>query len=268
MLERASNAGSGAAGYYLGRMYRDGLGVKSDDAKALDFAQRGAYRGNRLRRTCSATSCWRGAERSRMTRRRSAGTCAPPTTAIRGPRTTPGYMLESGRGLKSPDITRAITYYLRAIDDGVPPAGNALANLYRNGKGVQRTSTRRFAGIDGLRSAAIRTPRCRSATCTRPGRGARTTTCAHSSSTGARRSRTTRWALNNVGYFYEFGRAVPMNLNEAAVWYSARRAARRSHCARRTSAACRRSCATCSPRRAADPVSRPEAGCPARGPGW
>ncbi len=47
-LERAAGSGSGAATYYLARMFRDGLGVKRDDAKALAVAQKGAARGNSL----------------------------------------------------------------------------------------------------------------------------------------------------------------------------------------------------------------------------
>jgi len=47
-LRTAYGKGSGLAAYYLARMYRDGQGVKADDARALEWALKGADRGNAL----------------------------------------------------------------------------------------------------------------------------------------------------------------------------------------------------------------------------
>jgi TPR repeat protein len=219
MLERASNAGSGAAGYYLGRMYRDGLGVKSDDAKALDFAQRGAYRGNPLAENLLGNLLLAGRGTKQDDEKAlgwylRAADHGNPWAAHNA-----GYMLESGRGLKSPDITRAITYYLRAIDDGVPPAGNALANLYRNGKGVaadvnQAFRWYRWAAERGDPNAEVSLGNMYAT-----GQGAAHDDVRAFELYRRAAEQNNAMGLNNVGYFYEFGRAVPMNLNEAAVWY-------------------------------------------------
>jgi len=219
MLERASNAGSGAAGYYLGRMYRDGLGVKSDDAKALDFAQRGAYRGNPLAENLLGNLVLAGRGTKQDDEKAlgwylRAADHGNPWAAHNA-----GFMLESGRGLKSPDVTRAITYYLRAIDDGVPPAGNALGNLYRNGKGVAPDVNQAFRWYRWAAERGDANAQVSLGTMYATGQGAPHDDARAFELYRRAAEQNNAMGMNNVGYFYEFGRAVAMNLNEAAAWY-------------------------------------------------
>jgi len=219
MLERAASAGSGAAGYYLGRMYRDGLGVKADDAKAFEFAERGAWRGNPLAENLLGTLLQAG----RGTKQDDAQALGwylraadhgNPWGAYNA-----GWMLENGRGVKAPDPPRAISYYLRAIDDGIAMAGNALGNLYRSGKGVPQNQDQAFRWFRWAADRGDANAQVSLGTMYASGQGAPRDDVRAFELFRRAADQSNAMAINNVGYFYEFGRAVPLNLNEAATWY-------------------------------------------------
>jgi TPR repeat protein len=219
MLERAMSAGSGGAGYYLSRMYRDGLGVTKDDAKALAFAQRGAFRGNALAENLlgNLLSAGRGAaqdDAQALGWYFRAADHGNPWGALNA-----GYMLENGRGAKSPDITRAISYYQRAIDDNIAPAGNALGNLYRNGKGVPQDVNRAFQWYKWAADRGDANAQISLGFMYANGQGAPRDDARAFELYRRAADQNSAVGINNVGYFYEFGRFVPMNLNEAASWY-------------------------------------------------
>jgi TPR repeat protein len=219
MLERAASAGSGAAGYYLARMYRDGLGVKADDPKALAFARAGAGRRNPLAENMvgNLLSAGRGAPRDdekALGWYLRAADHGNPWGAFNA-----AWMIENGRGTRQSDVPKAIDYYRRATDDGIAPAGNALGNLYRNGRGVPQDYAR---ALQWYRWAADR------------GDGNAQVSLGFMYANGQAVARDDARALelyrraaeqnnpvgvNNVGYFHEFGRAVPVDLNQAATWY-------------------------------------------------
>ena len=219
MLERASSAGSGAAGYYLGRMYRDGLGVKSDDAKALDFAQRGAYRGNPLAENLLGNLLLGGRGTKQDDEKALGWYLRAADHGNPWGAHNAGFMLENGRGVKTPDVARAVTYYLRAADDGVPPAGNALGNLYRNGKGVPQDFAQAYRWFRWAADRGDGNAQVSLGTLYATGQGvARDDSRAFELYRRAA-DQNNAMGMNNVGYFLEFGRGVPMNLNDAVAWY-------------------------------------------------
>ena len=219
MLERAVGKGSGAAGYYLARMFRDGLGVKNDDAKALEFAQRGAWRGNALAENLvgNLLSAGRGGKQDDAQalgwyfRAADHGNSWGALNA--------GFMLENGRGVKQADVARAIEYYRRAIDDNIAPAGNALGNLYRNGKGVPQDIGRAFGWYKWAADRGDANAQVSLGYMYANGQGAPRDDARAFELYRRAADQNSAVGINNVGYFYEFGRAVPMNLNEAAAWY-------------------------------------------------
>ena len=116
------------------------------------------------------------------------------------------------------DIPRAMDYYRRAADDGLAVAGTALANLYRAGRGVPTDIPKafgwyRWAADKGDERADVARVSLRRGA----GRAARRRPGARALSPRAEQNHP--GAINNVGYFLEFGRAGPMDLKEAATWY-------------------------------------------------
>jgi TPR repeat protein len=218
-LERALSAGSGGAGYYLSRMFRDGLGLKQDDSKALSYAQKGAARGNVQSETMMGWLLYNAKNITKDEVRAfgwylRAADHGDPWAAYDA-----GLMYESGYAGKPGDLAKAVDYYRRAADLGVAPAGNALGNLYASGRGVRQDAAKafqwyRWAADKGDANAQV--------------------SLGYMYANGQATARDDAKAfelykraadqnnasgVNNVGYFHEFGRAVPLNLNEAAVWY-------------------------------------------------
>ncbi|MGH8802869.1 MAG: toll/interleukin-1 receptor domain-containing protein, partial [Casimicrobiaceae bacterium] len=117
-LRGAADAGNGAAAYYLARMYRDGLGVRSDPARALAWAERGASLGNAFAQNMAGLL--RDARRASAADDKAA-LAAYLDAAAQGlawGAFNAGYLMESGRGVAEPDPVRAFEYYRRAADDG------------------------------------------------------------------------------------------------------------------------------------------------------
>lgn len=219
MLEKAANAGSAGAGYYLGRMFRDGLGVKKDDAKAYAFVQKSARQGNPLAENALGYMLGngRGAKQDDAQALGWYLRAADHGSALAAYNV--GTMLEAGRGVRQSDIQRAIDYYRRATDEGIAVAGNALGNLYRNGRGIavdialasywfrwaaDRGDANAQVSLGYLYSVGQGVPRD-------DGRALELYRRAADQNHPA--------GVNNVGYFYENGRGVPADLNQAAAWY-------------------------------------------------
>jgi TPR repeat protein len=218
-LERALSAGSGGAGYYLSRMFRDGLGLKQDDGKALSYAQKGAARGNVQSETMMGWLLYNAKNITRDEARAfgwylRAADHGDPWAAYDA-----GLMYESGYAGKPGDLSKAVDYYRRAADLGVAPAGNALGNLYASGRGVRQDAAKafqwyRWAADKGDANAQVSLGYMYAngqATARDDARAFELYKRAADQNNAS--------GVNNVGYFHEFGRAVPLNLNEAAAWY-------------------------------------------------
>lgn len=222
-LRRAADAGNGAAAYYLARMYRDGLGVRVDRARALAWAEKGAARGNALAQNMvGLLRDARGAGASDDQAALAAWLDAAGQGLAWGAFNA-GYFLESGRGVSRPDPARAFDYYRRAADDGNAAAGNAIGDLYRSGRGVPQDPKRAIAWYEWAADRGSAAAQLTLGYLYANGNGVR------QDDTRAVRlyERASRQnlpgALNNLGYMYEYGRGVTRNLAEAALLY--RRAA-------------------------------------------
>ncbi|MBS0327966.1 MAG: toll/interleukin-1 receptor domain-containing protein [Proteobacteria bacterium] len=222
-LRRAADAGNGAAAYYLARMYRDGLGVRRDPPRALEWAEKGAALGNALAQNMvGLLRDARGASVADDKAALAAWLDAAGQGLAWGAFNA-GYFLESGRGVGHPDPARAFEYYRRAADDGNAAAGNAIGDLYRAGRGVPQDLNRavawyRWAADRGSAAAQLTLGYLYA-----NGQGVTADDAravelyeraAHQGLPGA---------LNNLGFMYEHGRGVAHDLGEAAILY--RRAA-------------------------------------------
>ncbi len=219
LLEKSASAGSGAAAFYLGRMYRDGLGVKKDDAKAFAFVERGALHGNALAENSMGFHLGYG-RGTKQDDARALGwyfRSADHGYAIGA--YNAGSMLEAGRGVRQSDIPRAIDYYRRAADEGIALAGNALGNLYRTGRGIptdmgQAIYWYRWAADRGEPNAQNQLGYIYA-----NGQGLAQDDARALELYRRAADQNHANAVNNVAYFYEFGRAVPADLHTAAAMY-------------------------------------------------
>lgn len=223
LLRQAAGRGNGAAAYYLARMYRDGLGVRSDPARAQEWAERGAKLGNALAQNMVGLL---GATRGASVAADRAALAAYLDAASQGlawGAFNAGYMLESGRGVAKPDPARAFEFYRQAADDGNAAAGNAIGDLYRAGRGVPQDAKRaiawyRWASDRGSAAAQLTLGYLYANAKGVPQDDAHAVTLYQRA---ARQN--LPGALNNLGFMYEYGRGVARNPGEAASLY--RRAA-------------------------------------------
>jgi hypothetical protein len=218
-LERALSSGSGGAGYYLARMFRDGLGVKQDDAKALAYAQKGAARGNVQSETMVGWLLYNSKNITKDEERAfgwylRAADHGDPWAAYDA-----GLMYESGYAGKAGDMSKAVDYYRRAADLGVAPAGNALGNLYASGRGVRQDFGKAFQWYRWAADKGDSNAQVSLGFMYANGQATQRDDVKAFELYKRAADQNNATGLNNVGYFYEFGRAVPLNLNEAAAWY-------------------------------------------------
>ena len=222
-LRRAADAGNGAAAYYLARMYRDGLGVRSDPARALAWAEKGASLGNALAQNMvGLLRAARGGDPADDKAALAAWLDAAGQGLAWGAFNA-GYFLESGRGVAHPDPVLAFEYYRRAADDGNPAAGNAIGDLYRSGRGVPQDLKRAIAWYGWAADRGSAAAQLTLGYLYANGQGV-TADDARAVDLYERAARQNLpGALNNLGFMVEHGRGVPRNLAEAASLY--RRAA-------------------------------------------
>ncbi|MGE5088990.1 MAG: toll/interleukin-1 receptor domain-containing protein [Candidatus Levyibacteriota bacterium] len=218
-LSSALHAGNGAAAYYLARMYRDGLGVHRDPARALAWAEEGAARGNALAQNMAGLLEDSGAGGRRDDKAALASYLAAADAGLAWGAFNAGYFYESGRGLAQPDASRAFEYYRRAADDGNAAAGNAIGDLFRTGRGVPQDLDRaiqwyRWAADRGNAAANLSLGYLYANGQGVPQDDARAVELYRHA---ARQS--LPGALNNLGYMYEYGRGVPIDLDRAASYY-------------------------------------------------
>ncbi len=224
-LRSALRAGNGAAAYYLARMYRDGLGVHADPAKALAWAEQGAARGNALAQNMVGLLEDAGRGMPRDDKAALASYLAAADQGLAWGAFNAGYFYESGRGLAQPDASKAFEYYRRAADDGNAAAGNAIGDLYRTGRGVPQDRGRavqwyRWAADRGSAAASLSLGYMYA-----NGQGVRQDDSEAVELYKHAARQHLPGALNNLGYMYEYGRGVPMDLDRAASYY--RRAVQR-----------------------------------------
>ena len=218
-LRSALQAGNGAAAYYLARMYRDGLGVHRDPAKALAWAEEGASRGNALARNMVGLLEDSGRGGQRNDKAALASYLAAADAGLAWGAFNAGYFYESGRGLAQPDAAKAFEYYRRAADDGNAAAGNAIGDLFRTGRGVPQDPDRavqwyRWAADRGSAAANLSLGYLYANGQGVPQDDARAVELYRHA---ARQS--LPGALNNLGYMYEYARGVPLDLDRAASYY-------------------------------------------------
>ncbi|MBU6485497.1 MAG: sel1 repeat family protein [Betaproteobacteria bacterium] len=218
-LRSALRAGNGAAGYYLARMYRDGLGVHADPARALRWAEEGAARGNALAQNMVGLLEDAGHGLRRDDKAALASYLAAADQGLAWGAFNAGYFYESGRGRAQPDASTAFEYYRRAADDGNAAAGNAIGDLYRTGRGVPQDRDRaaqwyRWAADRGSAAASLSLGYMYA-----NGQGVRQDDGEAVELYQHAARQQLPGALNNLGYMYEYGRGVPMDLERAASYY-------------------------------------------------
>ncbi|HMA32127.1 MAG TPA: toll/interleukin-1 receptor domain-containing protein [Casimicrobiaceae bacterium] len=224
-LVSALRAGNGAAGYYLARMYRDGLGVHRDPPRALAWAEEGAAHGNALAQNMVGLLEDAGQRTQGDDKAALASYLEAADEGLSWGAFNAGYFYESGRGLAEPDPARAFEYYRRAADDGNAAAGNAIGDLYRTGRGVPQDPDRaiqwyRWASDRGSAAASLSLGYLYANGQGLPQDDAKAVELYRRA---ARQH--LPGALNNLGYMYEYARGVPLDLDRAASYY--RRAAER-----------------------------------------
>lgn len=217
-LRDAYTHGSGLAAHYLALMYANGQGVKQDDAKALEWALRGAARGDAHAQNYAGflLGSGRGAKKDDAQAFELFMRAAEQGLGLAAYNVGVNYA--NGRGTH-PDAQKAVDYYRRASDLGEPLAGNALGDMYRFGKGV---------GLDLNRAAYW----YRIAAERGDASGSNNLGFLYINGQGVpvddRRAvelfrhaadLNNASALNNLGYMYETGRGVGMDLNFAMTLY-------------------------------------------------
>ena len=218
-LRAALQAGNGAAAYYLARMYRDGLGVHSDPARALAWAEQGAARGNALAQNMVGLLEDSGRGTARDDKAALASYLAAADEGLAWGAFNAGWFYESGRGLAQPDAAKAFEYYRRAADDGNAAAGNAIGDLYRTGRGVPQDPNRavqwyRWAADRGSAAASLSLGYMYA-----NGQGVTADDAAAVELYRHAARQNLPGALNNLGYMYEYARGVPLDLDRAASYY-------------------------------------------------
>ena len=218
-LSAALRAGNGAAAYYLARMYRDGLGVRSDPVRALAWAEEGAARGNALAQNMVGLLEDSGRGTARDDKAALASYLAAADEGLAWGAFNAGWFYESGRGLAQPDAAKAFEYYRRAADDGNAAAGNAIGDLYRTGRGVPQDQSRavqwyRWAADRGSAAASLSLGYMYA-----NGQGVPADDAVAVELYRHAARQNLPGALNNLGYMYEYARGVPLDLDRAASYY-------------------------------------------------
>lgn len=218
-LRAALHAGNGAAAYYLARMYRDGLGVRSDPARALAWAEEGAARGNALAQNMVGLLEDSGRGTLRDDKAALASYLAAADAGFAWGAFNAGWFYESGRGLAQPDAAKAFEYYRRAADDGNAAAGNAIGDLFRTGRGVPQDAGRavqwyRWAADRGSAAASLSLGYMYA-----NGQGVPADDAVAVELYRHAARQNLPGALNNLGYMYEYARGVPLDLDRAASYY-------------------------------------------------
>ena len=119
----------------LGWLYRNGLGVAQDYAKAREWYEKAAAKGDASAMTnlgllYATVMAWR-----RTTPRRASGTRRPLPRATRAPWPTSAVLYDNGQGVAQ-DYAKAREWYEKAAAKGDASAMSNLGLLYHNGQGV------------------------------------------------------------------------------------------------------------------------------------
>jgi TPR repeat protein len=217
-LRSAAQHGSGLAADYMAAMYFNGNGVKQDDAKALEWALRGAKLGNAHAQNYAGylLASGRGAKQDDEHALQWYMKAADQGFAPAADNVASFYA--DGRVVTA-DPLKAVEYYRRAYDLGDARAGNALGDMYRLGRGVGLDINR---AAEWYKLAAAR------------GDAAASTTLGYLYATGQgvaaddlravalyrhAADLNNATAINNLGNMYENGRGVPLDLNMAMSLY-------------------------------------------------
>jgi TPR repeat protein len=217
-LHSAAQHNSGLAAYYLAAMYFYGNGVKQDDAKALDWALRGAKLGDVRAQNYVGflLATGRGAKQDEEQALRWYSIAADKgfgTAAYNA-----GLAYANGRGTRA-DPQKAVDYYRRAVDQGEPLAGNALGDMYRFGKGVGLDLNRaanwyKVAADRGDAGASVNLGNMYA-----NGQGVAVDEQRAVALYRHAADLNNPMGINNLGNSYENGRGVPVDLNMALSLY-------------------------------------------------
>jgi len=217
-LVSAARRGSGLAAFYMAAMYFNGNGVKQDDAKALDWALRGAKLGDVHAQNYVGylLGSGRGAKQDEEQSLRWYMTAADQGFAPASYNV--GLDYANGKGTRA-DPQKAVEYYRRALDQGEALAGNALGDMYRLGRGVGLDLNR---AAYWYKQAADKGDATASTTlgwlyATGQGVAADDQRAVALYQHAADLNNPT--AINNLGNMYENGRGVVADLNKAMTLY-------------------------------------------------
>ena len=217
-LHSAVQHGSGLAAHYLALMYANGNGVKQDDAKALDWALRGAKLGDAHAQNYAGYLLGNGRGAKKDDEQAFILHLKAADQGLGAAAYNVAVYYANGRGTRA-DAQKAVEYYRRAYDLGDALAGNALGDMFRYGRGVGLDMTR---AAQWYKLAADR------------GDAAASTNLGYLYAMGQGVALDDRRAvglyqhaadlnnpsgINNLGYMYENGRGVPVDLNMAVALY-------------------------------------------------
>jgi TPR repeat protein len=217
-LRSAAQHGSGLAAYYMAAMYFYGNGVEQNDAKALEWAYRGAKLGDVHSQNYVGylLGNGRGAKQDDVQALRWYMAAADQGYGTAA--TNVALFYANGRGTRA-DPIKAVEYYRRALDLGEGTAGNALGDMYRLGRGVgldlNRAAYWYRQGADKGDAAASTTLGWLYAT----GQGVAVDDQRAVALYQHGADLNNASALNNLGNMYENGRGVPLDLNKAMALY-------------------------------------------------
>jgi TPR repeat protein len=217
-LRSAAQHGSGLAAYYMAAMYFYGNGVEQNDAKALDWALRGAKLGDVHAQNYVGylLGSGRGAKQDEVQALRwylAAADQGYGTAA-----SNVGLYYANGRGTRA-DPQKAVEYYRRALDLGEGLAGNALGDMYRLGRGVGLDINRAayWYKLGADKGDAESSTNLGNLYLNGQGVVADDQRAAALFRHAADLNNSS--AINNLGYMYENGRGLPIDLNMAMSLY-------------------------------------------------
>jgi TPR repeat protein len=221
-LRSAAQHNSGLAAYYMAAMYFNGNGVKQDDAKALEWALRGARLGDVHAQNYVGylLGSGRGAKQDHEQALRWYLAAADQGFGLSA--YNAGLAYANGEGTHT-DPQKAVEYYRRAVDQGEGLAGNALGDMYRYGRGVGLDMNR---AVYWYKLGANKGDAAASANLGymyANGQGVAVDDQRALALYRHAADLNNASAINNLGYMYENGRGVTVDLNAALSFY--RRAA-------------------------------------------
>lgn len=138
LYKKSADLNNSHAMYCYGRCLANGIGVPKDDQKAVEYFKRSADKHDEYGQLYYNLMLFKGRG---IQRDENAAVNFFQREALAGnphAQTYYGIALETGRGVPNVDINKATMQYRMAANNGDPHGQFCLANLFREGKGVQK----------------------------------------------------------------------------------------------------------------------------------